>query len=136
MRYVNAVLMKVVLELGIGSVTPPGTFTLAILVREVSVPPTGMRAWITIVMAPLAGKVGTVPETEVAETDRLAGHAAPLMATVHVAETLVRPAGRVSTKVAPLAALGPTLEIDKTYVIVSPFRALGGPFFEILRSAI
>ncbi len=103
--------MNVLFELGIGSVTPLGATTFALLVKEVSLPPTGNRAKIRIVTPPLAGSVGIAPETAVGETVRLAGQAAPLIAAVHVADTLVKPAGSASENVAPLAALGPTLEI-------------------------
>ena len=99
---------------GVGSVSPDGTATVAVLTRlpvaapeilqtavKVAVPPTGKLTVAFILPAPLAGPV-----------------APPAYTAVHAAEVIA--AGKLSVTVAPVLVLGPALDATIVYVVVPP----------------
>ncbi len=103
-------LTVLVLDAGIGSVTPAGAAMVATLVSEAG--PLAAKVPVTwIATSPRFGNVGIVPETDALLTDSAAGHAAPLVAEVQLAATSVTPGGSVSWNVARSAPPGPLLPI-------------------------
>src|SRR5438034_915527 len=100
---------------GAGSVVPPGTVVVAVLIRlpaaagsmvattvKVAVPPTARLTRLLMLPLPFAG-----PEEP-----------APAYAAVQVA--LVMAAGKESATVAPVTKLGPALVTTMVYVVVPP----------------
>ena len=130
-----AVLTTLVLVAISGSVTPAGVSTRAEFVM-LEGPLLGKFPVIWIMTRPNDGKVGMVAATPVEVMDMDAGHAAPLVADVQVAAILVKPGGKVSTKVAPFAAAGPLLSMVNTYENASPPLADTGPVLVICKSAV
>ena len=107
----TGVLVDEVLSLGLGSVTPAGGVTVAVLVIEPVVAAPTVPA-IVIVMLEPAGRVGTVPDTTLEPlTPTEAGHTAPPEAELQLAVTPLMELGTASLNVAAFALLGPALLI-------------------------
>jgi hypothetical protein len=112
------------------SVTPEGTFTVAILTSE-PVEPDAIVAIIVNVAVPPTKRFTVVL---IAPVPLVSAHAEPLDAEhVHVAP--VTPDGRLSITVAPVTGFGPALLATIVYVVVEPGVALVTPsVFVIARS--
>ena len=103
------VVTELVLLPGVGSVTPGGGVMVTVLVTG---PVAGAVPRIVMITLPPDGKLGIEPLTELAVTaSAIAAQAlVPVPEDpVQAAVTPVRPAGKVSLKLAPLAALKPLL---------------------------
>jgi hypothetical protein len=127
---VNVSVSVAVLLAGVGSITPPGTVTVAVLTRlpvaealtvpvrvYVTLPPTGRFTVALMLPDPLAVQVPPPAPTQV--------QVGPVIA-----------AGTVSATVAPVTALGPGFDATIVYVIGNPGTAFAWPsVFVIERSA-
>ena len=103
------VVTVLVLLVGVGSVTPGGGVMVTVFVTG---PVAGAVPRIVMMTLPPDGKRGIEPLTLLAVTARVMAAQALVPVPdepVHVAVTPVRPAGSVSLKVAPSAALRPLL---------------------------
>jgi hypothetical protein len=95
----------------LGSVTPGGTATIAVLVIVAALPPVPVNVKVTL---PPLGNVGIV-KVPACKADKveLAGQAAPPVAEPQVTSLAVKLATAGSLMVAPLAAEGPLLVTTK-----------------------
>ena len=107
-----------VLLFGLGSVTPTGGVTAAVLVIGPLTEPSAVAVKVKVTRPP-DGKVATLPLTLLPATVAVAPW--PLTKT-----GLTKPAGRLSVKVAPLAALGPALVMTTVKVTWPPAATAAG----------
>ena len=104
----TGVLVLELLSDGLGSLTPGGGVTLAVLLIDLGAEPLTVPAIVIVTLPPL-GSVGTVPETRFPATDTLAGQTAPPLAPLQLALSPPMDEGTESLKLAPSALLGPAL---------------------------
>jgi hypothetical protein len=104
----TTVVVTLELLLGVGSVIPAGSAAEAMFVIGLGEVPLTVPL-ISKVILLLAGNVGTTALTVFPEILKPGGQIALLVVPRHAASIFEMPAGTLSVKVVPLAALGPAL---------------------------